>query len=108
MGRAFVSYTLQPWLTKIENEINRKIFPRNTTRYIRFDRDALIEGDSAAQAAYYRAALGGPGMGPGWMHADEIRKAKGLAPAGGHSAEIFDPRSMMPEQKPAAQEVKGA
>lgn len=100
MGRSFVSYTLQPWLTKIENEINRKIFPRNVTRFLRFDRDALIEGDSAAQAAYNRAALGGPGSGQGWMCVDEIRKMKGLAPLGGAAAEIFDPRSMQAPAKP--------
>lgn len=93
MSRAFVTYTLQPHLIRIEQELNRKLFPRNTGRFIQFDRDALIEGDSTAQAAYNRAALGGPGTGQGWMSVDEIRKTKGLAPIGGASAEIFDPRT---------------
>lgn len=92
MSRAFVTYTLQPHLIRIEQELNRKLYPRNAGRFIQFDRDALIEGDSAAQAAYNRAALGGPGTGMGWMSVDEIRKGKGLAPRGGTSAEIFDPR----------------
>lgn len=94
MSRGFVTYTLQPHLVRIEQELNRKLFPRDTGRFIQFDRDALIEGDSTAQAAYNRAALGGPGTGMGWMSVDEIRKGKGLAPIGGTAAEIFDPRTI--------------
>ncbi len=94
MSRGFVTYTLQPHLVRIEQELNRKLFPRNAGKFVQFDRDALIEGDSAAQAAYNRAALGGPGTGQGWMSVDEIRKTKGLAPIGGTAAEIFDPRTV--------------
>lgn len=101
MSRAFVTYTLQPHLVRIEQEINRKLFPRDTGRFVQFDRDALIEGDSAAQAAYNRAALGGPGTGCGWMSVDEIRKTKGLAPMGGTASEIFDPRTVQPAQETA-------
>lgn len=97
MGRSFVQYTLSPWLIKLEHELNRKLFPRNTTRFIKFDRDALIEGDSKAQADYNRAALGGPGSGPGWCTIDEIRKTKGLKPLGGRAAEIYDPRIVQPQ-----------
>lgn len=98
MGRAFVTYTLQPHLVRIEQELNRKLFPRDTGRFVEFSRDALLEGDLAAQAAYYRAALGGPGTGMGWMAVDEVRKAKNLAPRGGESAEIFDPRKVAPTE----------
>lgn len=93
MSRAFVTYTLQPHLIRIEQELNRKLFPRNAGRYIQFDRDALLEGDSKAQAEYSRAALGGPGTGMGWMSVDEIRKTKGLPPIGGAASEIYDPRT---------------
>jgi HK97 family phage portal protein len=93
MSRGFVTYTLQPHLVRIEQEMNRKLFPRATGRFVQFDRDALIEGDSKAQAEYNRAALGGPGTGMGWMSVDEIRKSKGLAPIGGSASEIFDPRT---------------
>jgi len=98
MSRGFVTYTLQPHLVRIEQELNRKLFPRNTGKFVQFDRDALIEGDSSAQAAYNRAALGGPGTGMGWLTVDEVRKTKGLAPMGGAYAEIFDPRSTAPNQ----------
>ena len=101
MSRGFVTYTLQPHLVRIEQELNRKLFSRNTGRFVQFDRDALIEGDSAAQAAYNRAALGGPGTGQGWLTVDEVRKSKGMAPLGGKAAELFDPRD---EQKAPEQE----
>lgn len=93
MSRGFVTYTLQPHLVRIEQELNRKLFPRNTGKFVQFDRDALIEGDSAAQAAYNRAALGGPGIGQGWMTVNEVRKTKGMAPVFGGD-EIFDPNTI--------------
>lgn len=105
MSRGFVTYTLQPHLVRIEQELNRKLFPRDTGRFLQFDRDALIEGDSKAQAEYNRAALGGPGTGMGWMSVDEIRKTKGLKPIGGAASEIFDPRktnAAPPNENPPA------
>ena len=100
MSRGFVTYTLQPHLVRIEQELNRKLFPRNSAKFVQFDRDALIEGDSKAQAEYNRAALGGPGTGLGWMTVDEIRKSKGLAPIGGAAAEIYDPRVVATDSEP--------
>jgi HK97 family phage portal protein len=91
MSRGFVTYTLQPHLVRIEQELNRKLFPRNVGRFLQFDRDALIEGDSKAQADYNRAALGGPGTGQGWMTVNEVRKTRGMAPVSGGDV-IFDPR----------------
>ena len=101
MSRGFVTYTLQPHLKRIEQELNRKLFPRDVGRFVRFDREALIEGDSKAQAEYNRAALGGPGTGMGWMSVDEIRKSKGLAPRGGTAANIYDPRDLAPTESAA-------
>jgi HK97 family phage portal protein len=92
-ARDFVMHTLRRHLKRLEQELNRKLFPRDTGRFVRFDLGDLIEGDSKAQAEYNRAALGGPGTGMGWMMADEIRKTKGLKPLGGAAAEIFDPRT---------------
>ncbi|WP_292450800.1 phage portal protein [Methylibium sp.] len=93
MSRGFVTYTLQPHLVRIEQELNRKLFPRDTGKFVQFDRDALIEGDSKAQAEYNRAALGGPGTGQGWMSVNEIRKGKGLPPVD-DGEKLFDPREV--------------
>jgi HK97 family phage portal protein len=97
MGRAFVQYTLSPWIIKCENELNRKIFPRDSGKFIEFDRDAMQAGDSAAQGAYFRLALGGPGSGDGFMSQNEIRKIKNLPPIDGGD-EVF--RAAMPVAPP--------
>lgn len=91
MTRAFMLYTVQPHLRRIEQELNRKMF-RTSGSFVEFNRDAMLEGNSKAQADYFRAALGGPGSGPGWMTIDDVRKLKNMEPMGGLSAEIYDPR----------------
>ena len=89
-NRDFVTHTLRLHIKRLEQELNRKLFPRDTGKFIRFDLSDLIEGDSKAQADYYRAALGGPGTGSGWLTVNEVRKAKGLPPVEGGEV-IFDP-----------------
>jgi HK97 family phage portal protein len=101
MGRGFVQYTLQPWLRKIEQELNRKLFPRDTGRFVEFYRDALIEGDSAAQGAYFRTALGGPGAGDGHMSVNEVRKIKRMAPVAGGDELFKAPRDKPTTGTPA-------
>lgn len=92
-ARDFVMHTLRLHLKRLEQELNRKLFPRDNGKFVRFDLGDLIEGDSKAQAEYNRAALGGPGTGQGWATVNEIRKAKGLPPVDGGDT-IFDPRDM--------------
>ncbi len=101
MSRGFVTYTLQPHLVRIEQELNRKLFPRDTGKTLQFDRDALIEGDSKAQAEYNRAALGGPGAGQGWMTVNEVRRSKGLRPIEGGDV-LFDPSKIQAAPKQEA------
>jgi len=100
-GKAFVKYTLNSWLRKIEQEINRKIFPRDTGKFVEFYRDALEEGDLASQGAYFRTALGGPGAGDGHMSVNEVRKIKRLAPVEGGDEIYRAPREL---NKPAPTE----
>lgn len=92
-ARDFVMHTLRLHLKRLEQELNRKLFPRDTGKFVRFDLSDLIEGDAKAQADYNRAALGGPGTGMGWATVNEIRKAKGLPPVDGGDT-IFDPRDV--------------
>jgi HK97 family phage portal protein len=91
-GRAFVQYTLQTWLRKIEQELNRKLYPRNTGRFVEFYREALYETDIKAQGEYFRAALGGPGAGDGWMSKNEVRRIKRMAPVDGGNEIYQAPR----------------
>lgn len=103
-ARDFVMHTLRLHLKRLEQELNRKLFPRDNGKFVRFDLGDLIEGDSKAQAEYNKAALGGPGSGPGWLTPDEVRKMKGLPPMGGLAAQIYDPRVVMtqPTEDPKA------
>lgn len=90
MSRGFVTYTLNAHLVRIEQELNRKLF-RSAQFFVEFDRSALLQGDSQGQAKYNRAALGGPGAGPGWMTVDQVREQSNLEPMGGRAAEIYFP-----------------
>lgn len=98
-ARDFVMHTLRLHLKRLEQELNRKLFPRDTGKFVRFDLGDLIEGDSKAQAEYNRAALGGPGTGQGWMTVNEIRKAKGLPPVEGGDV-VFDPSKVQAKPQP--------
>jgi HK97 family phage portal protein len=87
-GIGFVVYRLQPDLTNWKQELNRKIF-RGAGNFFEFETDALMQGDSKAQADYFRAALGGPGIGDGWMSVDAVRKLKNMPVLGGEYEKPF-------------------
>jgi len=84
---AFVRYTLGPHLRRIEQELNRKLWPRSLKYYVEADREGLLSGDSKAEAEFFSKALGGPGA-QGYMSVDEIRHRKNLPPKGGWCAEV--------------------
>lgn len=88
MSIGFVRYTLRRHLTRIEQEINRKVWPRSDEIYGEFETDALMAGDSKAQAEYFAKALGGPGS-QGWMVINEVRALKNLPPVEGGDKLIF-------------------
>ena len=104
MSRAFITFTVNQHLKRIEQELNRKIYPRSQRFYLEFFRDALMEGNSKAQSEYNRAAIGGPGSGPGWMTVDEVRKTRHLPPLGGDANKLFIPATNT--KAPAAGEPK--
>lgn len=76
MSVGFVTYTLQPHLTSIAQELNRKLFP-NEERFFEFEVKGLLRGDSKAQSEFFRSALGGS-SGPAWMTVNEVRKLNNL------------------------------
>ena len=73
----FVKFTVKPMLVRWEEEINRKLF-RNAGQFVEFELDGLLRGDSKAQSEVFKAALGGPGSGDGFMTVNEVRKLKNL------------------------------
>jgi HK97 family phage portal protein len=79
MGIGFVRYTLLPILSRLDQELNRKLFPVRDRYFIEHNVDGLLQGDSKAQAEYFGKALGGPGS-QGWMCVNEVRRLKNLPP----------------------------
>lgn len=76
---AFVRYTLQRHLTKIEQEINRKLFPRSLRWFSEFKTEGLERGDLKSRYEAHRIALGRAGE-PGWKTPNEIRKIENDPP----------------------------
>lgn len=76
----FVLYTLKPHLVRWEEELNRKFF-RRAGRFVEFELDGLLRGDTKAQADAFRVALGGPGTGDAYMTVNEVRRLKNLPPS---------------------------
>lgn len=72
----FVKFILQAYLVKIEQEVNRKFFP-NDDRFVEYNLQGLLKGDSESEAKYLREMLGGS-QGPGLMKLNEVRAIKNL------------------------------
>jgi hypothetical protein len=81
----------------MQQEINRKVWPRTARRFVEFNRDALLDGDSKAQGEYFGKALGGPGT-QGWMTINEVRKLKNMPPITGGDQLIFAGTKPVPAQ----------
>ena len=73
----YLIFTIIPWLTRFEQEFNRKLFPRSPF-YAQFKHQGLMRGDSTARSAYYAS-----GHQNGWLTTNEIRKAEDLTPVPG-------------------------
>lgn len=78
LNLGFTKYTLRGHIARFQQEINRKLF-KNTKYLCEFDLSAFLEGDTAAQAAYFSTAIGGTGS-QGWMTVNEVRKQNNLQP----------------------------
>lgn len=85
----FVTYTLRPHLTRIEEEINRKLF-RDSGLYCEFNVAGLLRGDNKSRFESYKSALGGNQL-PGWMTVDEVRAKENLPPIDGGD-ELYVPQ----------------
>ena len=74
VNRAFVQYTLRAWCKRIENEVNSKAFGENKEgRFIRFNLDSLLRGDSEARSKLYLAMYNTRALSP-----NEIRKLENM------------------------------
>jgi HK97 family phage portal protein len=75
-GVEFVTFTLTPWISRWESELNRKLFTSAEfgVNYMEFNLNGLLRGDAASRAAFYQSMFAVGGLSP-----NEIRKFENQA-----------------------------
>jgi len=74
-GQEFVTYTLVPWLRRIESAISRSLIYNDDAFFAEFDTKGLMRGDSNSRAAFYSTMTG-----LGIYSINDCRRGEGLAP----------------------------
>lgn len=82
---AFLTFTLRPWLVRIEQAINTRLIPAadQSRYYAEFSFEGLLRGDTAARTAFYTAMVNN-----GIFTRDEVRVLENMAPRGGNADEL--------------------
>lgn len=96
----FVTYTLRPWLTRIESAMSEAL-PRG--QFVKFAVDGLLRGDQKSRYEAYRI-----GIESGWRNPDEVRALEDLPPIPGGVGQKyrqplnFGPLGSNPNEQPEA------
>jgi len=74
-SQEFVTYTLMPYITRIEAEMNLKLFRTNELgkKFIEFNVNALLRGDVKSRTEAYKTAITN-----GYMSINEVRRKENL------------------------------
>lgn len=74
-NRGFATYTLRPYLARIEAALQKKLIPADQQRrmVIEFNLEGLLRADSAGRANFYSTALQN-----GWMCRNDVRAKENL------------------------------
>lgn len=90
---AFLTFTLRPWLTRIEQGINKHLLsPADQQRYYaEFSIEGLLRADSAARAAFYAVMVNN-----GIFTRDEVRELENMPLRGGNADVLTVQTSMAP------------
>lgn len=99
----FVRSTLRSHINRIQQELNRKLWPTRQKVFVEFDTFELTAGDAASQADYFAKALGGT-QNPAWMTQNQVRKRLNLPPMEGGD-ELHDPTNQEPPADEAPAET---
>lgn len=93
---AFLTFTLRPWLTRIEQAINMSLLSPNdrTKFYAEFNVEGLLRADSAGRAEFYNKMTSA-----GNMTRDEVRTRENLPPKGGNADVLTVNSATMPLDK---------
>jgi HK97 family phage portal protein len=95
---SFVTHTIRPWVTRIEQSINKYIISpsdRKAGVYAEFKLDALLRGDTVSRYSAYSQALASM-----WMNRNEVRALENLNPVEGGD-EFENPNTSTQEATPA-------
>lgn len=89
----FISFTLLPWMVRIEQSVNRRLLLPEERRYFfaKFNIEGLLRADSATRAAFYAAMTQN-----GIYTRDFCREKEGLPPMGGNAAVLTIQSNMLP------------
>jgi len=71
----FVTDTIRPWLVKVEQELNRKLFMQRNRFYVKHSIEGLLRGDTKARYEAYSVAISW-----GWMSQNDVRALEDLNP----------------------------
>lgn len=104
MSIGFMRYTLGPHLRRIEQELNRKLWPRSTKYFVEFDREAMTLGDNKSESDFIRSALGGPGQ-QGYMSVNEYRHRRNMPPIAGMDAVFVAGKAAGPSEPTPPEET---
>src|SRR5690606_2049369 len=74
-GIGFVTYTLRPWIERLEQAYSRHLLMFDQRAFCKFNVNGLIRGDFKTRMEGYQAAING-----GWMCADDIRRLEDEPP----------------------------
>ena len=94
-GQEFVTYSMQPWLTRWEQRLNRSLLlPTQRSRFFaQFEVKGLLRGDSAARSAFYHSMFALGAYSP-----NDIREKEDDEPVEGGD-QRFVPLNMVPLDK---------
>jgi HK97 family phage portal protein len=92
--KGFVTFTLQPYLTRIEQSIGRDLLsgPERQEYFAEFLRDALVQADLSARYQAYAI-----GLGNGFLCPDDVREKENMNPLPDGIGQVFrGPLNMAP------------
>ncbi|WP_022960292.1 phage portal protein [Spongiibacter tropicus] len=90
---AFLTFTLRPWLTRIEQAVNKELLsPTEQLRYyVEFSIEGLLRADSAGRAAFYSVMVNN-----GIFTRDEVRALENMPLKGGNASVLTVQSAMAP------------
>lgn len=90
---AFLTFTLRPWLTRIEQAVNKELLtPTEQLRYyVEFSIEGLLRADSAGRAAFYSVMVNN-----GIFTRDEVRALENMPLKGGNANVLTVQSAMAP------------